>query len=345
MLLLSCTTNPNKSDVDSLSSSSKNQDEVKQSDPQSPKTELSEEEGLQRFRQILNKYEEMLLTYGNPESHYYEAYEVFKAKLESGETSFRYNPTNTDPLKGSANFSHNDQSGEYFISAGPGLVEIYETCPSFVFSVLTHEHWHARDFIVDRQNFLRQLDDPFEAEYYEADAIVVEAMFINEVLVSNGFPISKFESYLLDCARDNQIGSFTSAMYQTDLAVLHRLSDIVDGFRGIEDRSSMDEQLESEGRSLLRKYQEAVLSDDWQVYSSLVSMRTFVDFSATTFKKTEGAVDPTQLWDEVLDMYTGFESVLIEMDEIITERTSFIDEKNDQYLKYFTEDLYINRRG
>jgi len=306
--------------------------------------EQSAEEYLEAFQEILNSYEAFLLQYGNSESQYFRAYETFKSKLESGETAFKFNPDNQETLKGAAKFNYNENDGEYYISAGTGLINIYKTSPSFVYSVLTHEHWHARDYIVDRDSFLRQLYDPFESEYYEADALYVEAMFVDEVLMANGFPITKFESYLLDCYRDNALSSLTSAMYKSDISVLHFLSDVIAEFGDESDRPTMDTKLEQKGLTLLDKFHAARNDDDWEKYSSLVSIKTFVEYSAVTFRKTEGNIDPTQLWDDIFLNYPGFSSVYYQMEEIYSDNRDFVDELNNGYLEYFAEDLFVDHR-
>ena len=308
------------------------------------KTSSSDDlENLAKFSRILDQYEMVILEYGDPDSPYYEAYEIFKEKLDAGETSFRYNPDNNKKIKGTASFQYDIETGEYFISAGPGLIESYATNPSFVFAVLAHEHWHARDYILYYEHFIAQIDDPFEAEYFEADAIWAEAIFINDIFLANNFSVSKFESYLVDCVSNNKLSSFTSSMYKIDLDLLHRFSDIIENFNRVLDRDKMDNELLNEGNNLLSKYNTIERNSTRQLYQTLVSIKTYIEFSAILFRKTEGHIDEKQLWEDVLVMYPGYNEVRAKLYEVLDANTDFINKTNSKYIQYFEEDLLIER--
>ena len=299
----------------------------------------SEITGIQKMQVILNEYESFILKYANRDSEYFKAYNLFKEKLNAEETYFAYNPENRKTLIGGAGFSWDPESDNYYISIGAGLVEIYDSSPSLVYSIITHELWHARDYLVNYEGFLNHLHDPFENCYYEADALFVEAMFIEETMIANDFPITPFESYLVDCHRKNNLGGITTALNAYDLSVLHSLTGIIDGFGGIDDRAYLDHAIANLGRRLLNNYNHADPENKWIHYASLVSMKTWLEFLKPTFGYTEGRIDSEQTWNDIFLLYPEFKTVYEEMKPLVQSHMDLINRVKDGYVAFFSENI------
>lgn len=296
---------------------------------------------LSRFSRLLNQYEQFMLEKGNRSSEYYTAFELFTEKLYANETIFSLDTNNSNLVSGGAHFQISEDKESYFISVGYKLVDIYDFYPTLIYSILTHEIWHAYAYITNPDGFLMQDTDPFEKLLYEFDAIYYEGLFIEESVKGSGFILSDFEDYLQKCYKENQMSDFISALYKVDYYSINTLYNLRNEYYELKNREVLDQGIKELGEMILKYYQESVTGDDlWFRYKMLVAIQTYTEYSVVLFKQTEGNENPEQTWGEIYEIYGDYHTIYLKMSEILNENPTFVKEKNQEYLDHFNRDLF-----
>jgi hypothetical protein len=145
-----------------------------------------ERQYIARLDSILFDYFELMDTHVDRSRPYYEGYAMLRQRVRNGESGFAVALDSDSTVYGGAWFSVRPESGEYWIAVGRGLIDIHHRHPSLVYAVITHELRHARDYLLDPDNFLEHNDDPIDKHLFERAAAYIEGLFIDEVLIPRG---------------------------------------------------------------------------------------------------------------------------------------------------------------
>ncbi len=293
-----------------------------------------------RLSQLLDNYEIFMETYGRIDSDYYKAFLHFKEKLVNNETSFALDIKNSNLIDDSAGFKVSNETDDYYISIGYRLVDVYDKHPYLIYSILTHEIWHAYAYITNPEGFMMQNTDPFEKALYEIDAIHTEGLFINEVLISNNFKLTNFESYLGSCYQKNKMNDFTSPLLKVDLITLDDLYTLRNEYYINKDKGKLDSELGTIGSNLLGYYNESLDADDsWYTYKITIALHTYHQFSVILFQQTEAHEIPGRLWDDIFALYPKFYNEYKIMSEILADKQEYVEEKHRSYIEHFNKGL------
>lgn len=296
---------------------------------------------LSRFSRLLNQYEKFMLNNGNKNSDYYKAFELFTEKLKSNDTHFSLDINNQNLINGGAKFEITDNNNSYFISVGYKLVDIYDFYPTLIYSILTHEIWHAYAYITNPQGFLIQETDPFERLLYEFDAIYYEAQFIYDSVINSDFILTNFEEYLHLCYSENVMDDFISAQLKIDYFSLNSLYQLRNEYYEQRNKERLDIGLREFGENLLKYYQESLTeNNEWFTYKILVALKTYYNYTIILFKQTEGNENPEQTWEEIYEIYDGYFSVYTKISEVLENKEDYITEQHTKYLDHFNQDLF-----
>ncbi len=304
------------------------------------KTEINENQYLSRLSILLNQYEVFMTDNGNKESDYYKAFILFKEKLDASETTFSLDISNSNLIDGGARFRISEELNEYYISIGYKLVDIFDFYPTLIFSILTHEIWHAYAYVTNPEGFLMHDSDPFEKQLYEFDAIINEAIFIDETLINSNFILTDFENYLRSCYVEKKITDFISPTLKVDYYTINDLYDIRNEYYIDMDKVKLDTSLGKIGANLLKYYNESLTTEDpWFTYKILIGLKTYYDYSIVLFKQTEGNENSEQTWDDIFKNYPEFNNFYSQISTIIDKSDNYIDERHSEYINHFNKNL------
>jgi hypothetical protein len=297
-----------------------------------------ENEYLKKLEKIINSYEALIKSSGNKNSHYYKAYEHYLSILKNNQSTFSLDMNNENTIYSGASFNVNWETGNNKVSIGYRLIDIYNDFPSLVYSILTHEIWHAYDYHINNESFKSSKSDPFEQVLYEMDAIYVEAQFISDVVIDN-YKTSKFEDYLYSTFINNQLDMFSIVNTKIDIAVIHKLYNAKHDFYIDKNMSKLDEVLGAESVRLVDNYHNRNENDLFNEYISLVSIDTYQKFSTILFKQIEGSINPNQTWDEIISKYPKYGSTIFIIQDILENNMQKIEDMNSKYKEMFMSEL------
>jgi hypothetical protein len=291
---------------------------------------------LSRLEAVMTDYFDLMEEHAPKSSHYYRSYREFRVRLERGETSVRLSMETEDTVYGGAWFSIREDTGEYWLSVGKGLIDVYHLYPSLMYSVITHELWHARDYLADPENYVRHNQDKMEKLLYEKDAIFVEAMFIDEVLVPLEYELSYFETYLLRCHQADSISSFYITFQIVDSSVVDYIAHWRREYFAGESADTVYAALMDIGRRQLDSYSRLAGTDgEWDRYTALAGLNAWFIYSIHVIEQIEGRENRYDTWDDVFAGQPEYADLYDGIADIIDEQRDFMTGANESYRAAF----------
>lgn len=134
------------------------------------------------FNRIMGDLDSVISNSKNQNETVVSHYRFVRDKIYKGELSVVFDKSLTYDFFGCAAFSFaSDNSGEAFLTFGPFVVDKYEKYPVLTYGILIHTFQSAYDYYTNRKSFLVAVDNQIEKVYFEMDAIMLEALFLNVV--------------------------------------------------------------------------------------------------------------------------------------------------------------------
>lgn len=113
-----------------------------------------------------------------------------------------------------------------------------------------------------------------ERVYFEIDALVIEALFL-EYYIKPNTKLSPFEKYLCNDLRNN-MASVSTIFEKTDIDLLHKMDQYKDAEASYEQILKDYELL---GKSLLEKHRINNSDKNWNKYCNYITLSTYVRFT------------------------------------------------------------------
>ncbi len=265
---------------------------------------------IARAKTIMNSYRELIEGHPDKEAHFVAAWDVYSRDWAADRTSVAISYESMSTWLPGASLNTYDGGARANVVMTADLIDLWETHPSFVYAVLTHEIWHYRDFATAYDHFRDAATDPYEEVMYEMDAYYVEAMFIDRVIVPAGFELSRFEDFLLRCYRSNSLWNFSNLFQQVDLRHLHHLYHLKGAwYRGDVDRAGVYEDLEAYTLKVLEENETSPDESDWVRYSKMIAVKSYNRFLFLFIDTVEARAGIYKTYDDFFVDYPVFARV------------------------------------
>lgn len=274
---------------------------------------------------VLRDYE--LTVEGRPDSEYVLARDNFVSMRNAGKIAIKILDEPCESLLRAMEFQVNWETGRAFLAVNKAALLMYQENKSVVYSMITHELWHAYAYAQDPAGFKDYNTDPFEKMMYQSDAYHVEGKFITEVLLPKGFTVSRFEQYLSDCYKAASIDSFTIVFSAEDVSIARTLYEIREKrLRGAIMQDELYMQAATLGRSTLSNFKKLPNeSSQFETYARWIGLITFDRYVKILVNQTEKT---RSNWDQVAHDFPDFMSIVFEIQEMVkdkgTELTPFM---------------------
>ena len=238
-------------------------------------------------RRIIGDYQGLVS--GPSTDEYVMALDNFGQMVKQNKIALRVVEDPSPSLLKAMAFQVDWETGNSYIEFKRTALEMYEDNKSVIYSILTHELWHAYAYAQSPAGFKDIEIDPFEDAMYQADAYYVEAKFIASVLIPKGFKTSKFEQYLSECYRNHALSSFTAIFNGEDLFIIRSLYDIRDKRqKGTIAQGAVYQEATAVGNAALEGYRKVDKdSDPFEEYTCLIGLYTFNRYAQTLVSQTE----------------------------------------------------------
>jgi hypothetical protein len=211
-----------------------------------------------------------------------EMYALVDARQKAGLVETRVQDKDEPILRGAA-FGW-DSPGKCYVILQKKAVDYYDAQPSIVLSMVFHEIAHAYFFFTDPYS-IENADDLVERHMYQMDAIRVEANFISDYLVPNGFALTKYENLLLSGYRNGNMNTVSILFDMVDDQYLYKYYDyLADCNGGKIEVEAFIREFGRDSDGLLGTPHDAFKSD-WNRYVYLVSLNTLQQYFPKLFAK------------------------------------------------------------
>ena len=254
-------------------------------------------------------------------------------KIQSGEISIVFDSTLNQNFIGCASANYSKSHKNIELSFGQYLVDAYPKYPLLVNCILVHEMQHLYDYFTNKQLFLIGLDNNIEKLYFEADALSLEALYVN-LYLKDKFELGPFENYLLQDLNNGMTGSVL-LYYKTDLTLLHKLDDIRSHNKSI--NKAINEFITIGQKLLDDKFD----NNPWNNYCKFIALRTYVFYSKQVLydinckigdKTCNPNIFESKIFPQAVEMVNKIKQYANENDSKVDFQKSYID-KLEKYYK------------
>jgi len=259
-------------------------------------------------------------------------------KIKSREVVIVYDSLLKYSIDSCSSFGRKKDSSAMFIGFGPFFVDLYPQNRSTAYAILIHEFQHAYDYYTNREGYEIGLTNPIEKEYFEVDAMALEAYFVRDYL--KDYPISPSEQYL---SENLSWGMQGAALFltQTDLELLHEIDRIKDGPK---DWQSSVNDFISIGKSITDTTVFSGNRPFWMNYMSLVRLVTYVWYGSQVSYDIVHFKDSrvNSLSDYSLANYPAVKSTILEAQNKMFANIKYLrfqDTVYANYNSYFIENM------
>ena len=179
---------------------------------------LSQDEAIKIVNSALNEIDALIKKYAKAKE-LRDVWKVVSKVIRDGRLTFSIYYDDNSILFGGAFAIQNDNKP--VIKLSNGILSLYKYKPSVLMAIMMHELTHAYFYFTMGSKFLERCNDRKEKNWYEADAIHIEAVFIEECLKPNNYELSAFEVFLLDSWQNDNLDSACTVMtHESSEAIL-----------------------------------------------------------------------------------------------------------------------------
>ncbi len=298
----------------------------------------SDEGLIEQLKSIMDDYSVLVENYSD-NSNFRKAYDEFLKNMKVGKISLNISTESIDSLLSGLRFDrtineNNVSQEKAYLTFHSAAIENYENNTSIIYSMITHELWHAYAFSQWPNQVKEYHTDPFEEIMYEADAYYVEAEFIEKVLVERKIALSKFETYLLKCYQENALSSFLIVFMHADLSLIRTLYDLRNGYTtGTIKIDEVYNQLINLGKTIIENYIRNASNDGkWEWYVGFTIANTYQKYMTTLINQIEKG---RKTWGEVFADYSELQSVYLDIRSYIDKEITKANEYNNRVLSLY----------
>jgi len=184
-----------------------------------------------------------------------------------------YDSTLINSLYGCCSITTNEDLSIVRLNIGKVIINNYEKHPSIIQAIIIHEFQHLYDLKTKPDLFIISLSNQIEKLYFDVDALVIEAMFLNDFIKPN-HELSPFEKYLCSDLKNNMISAST-LFEDADINLVHQIDalDVSD-----KEATVLISELTEIGSNLLKEYKINPDNSDWAKYCNYTTLSTFVKY-------------------------------------------------------------------
>lgn len=185
--------------------------------------QLTKDEVSQIIASAVNEIGTLIQKYGK-DKNMRTVWSTVTSALKKGRLTFTIDLESNSILDGALFIVTTD--GQPRIQLSNGLITLYRYQPTVLMSVLLHELTHAYFYLTMGEEFISASNDRKERNWYEADAIHNEAVFIEQCLAPY-YKLSSFEQFVLESWHSDNIDSASIVMVRESsetILVFHRLT-------------------------------------------------------------------------------------------------------------------------
>ncbi len=208
---------------------------------------LSESEASELVNSLLMTIDKLIKTHARDKG-LKEVWNRVAKEITRGRIGFSIDLASNEILSGAMFFIKTDNS--VGISLSNGVLSIYKVRPSLAMAILIHEFTHFYSYLITGHNkFIELGQDRMERNWFEADAIHMEAVFIEQCL-EPVYKLTPFETFVLRSWQEDNIDSATILMTRESSETILVFYDITDAWRN--SKSNRENTMQKANEHVLR---------------------------------------------------------------------------------------------
>lgn len=203
------------------------------------------------LRNAINKFEIVFKNSPKKNPLIEEKVWYIMSKAANSEIVFTIDTNANYDLSGMGFNDYHDENRKPIIVIGSYFLDNFDKNPTIFYSALIHEFTHAYDYFNSTNYYVFYKNNKIVRALFEADAYAMESLFIENYLLSQNFNITKFESFLLNDFKNNNLNKMVLVNSITSLPLLHNFLQIRDSKDDIPKKTK---QLTEIGENLLTTF-------------------------------------------------------------------------------------------
>jgi len=226
------------------------------------------------FNRILNGLDSIFTNSTVHNQTVEQHFKFVKDKITKGELEISYDSTLNNDFYGCASFNVSKENNQKVdISIGKFVIENHKNYPALVYAIMISAFQNSYDYFNNNELFIISLKNPIERLYFETDALMLEAMFL-DTYMKNNTTLGYVEKYFIADLPQNLNGS-TTLFRQTNLNLLHEIDALKSKDKSA---SALLKEFNEIGKDLINTIKLDNKSR-WVNYCSIITLRTYVYYS------------------------------------------------------------------
>lgn len=260
-------------------------------------------------------------------------------EINRGRIKFVVDTDSNSILTGAMFFIRDDNS--IGISLSNGVLSMYKVRPSLAMAILIHELTHFYSYLLTgHRKFIELAQDRMERNWFEADAIHMEAVFIEECLAPL-YELTPFEQFVLSSWQHDNIDSATILMTRESSETILVFISIFNAWWNR--KRNLDETMQKVNEHILSYlnlyHTEKPNTVTWAMsVIALESCKYYFEKLVYTILEQQKSGKTMQTIDSFLDMYPDSREMYKQLVSIVTDAYSRANTIIDDFISDWESD-------